>query len=388
MLNRKILIAAHALKGGGGISVGYNFICALLNAMPDAEYWVTIPQGVGYEEAIGSRDNVHYLLYRKKGHLHQWWYENFDLPGVARDIAPDITIGLGNRALTGISSPQLVLLHDPHLFYPVKHYARESSSRKMLKSFQRRRLAADLGRLAILLVQTDTAEARVRECFAYTGRVVKIPNAISKNVEPLLEYPEPDEFRTYRNYFKLFYLTRYYPHKNIEFLVDLFERYPDRTKNIRLFLTIDSKQHTGAKRLLHRLEKNRLRDRIINVGPLRQNQLGQFFSHSDALVMPTTLESYSGAYLEAMAFRTPILTSDLDFAREICGDAALYFNPWDIESLATSLDQVIKNKDLREKLKVLGAARLKCLQVNWNTNGRRVATLIDEMLSNRSCDRK
>lgn len=79
-----------------------------------------------------------------------------------------------------------------------------------------------------------------------------------------------------------------------------------------------------------------LEDSIINVGPLSQQDLGAFYKHCDALVMSTRLESF-GTYLEAMHFGMPILTSDLDFAHEVCGDAALYFNPWNAESIRDAI---------------------------------------------------
>ena len=101
-----------------------------------------------------------------------------------------------------------------------------------------------------------------------------------------------------------------------------------------------------------------------------------------------TPEAHSRIHQKAMTFRTPILINDLDFARKVGGGAALYFNQWEIEILATSLDQLINNKDLRKKLEILGGARLKSLQAKGNTSKRRVTTLIDELLSNRTCDLK
>ena len=40
----------------------------------------------------------------------------------------------------------------------------------------------------------------------------------------------------------------------------------------------------------------------------------------------------------------PIITSDLDFARDVCGDAAYYFNPDDDEQAANALAKIILNE--------------------------------------------
>lgn len=110
-----------------------------------------------------------------------------------------------------------------------------------------------------------------------------------------------------------------------------------------------------------------LEDSIINVGPLSQQDLGAFYKHCDALVMPTRLESFSGTYLEAMHFGMPILTSDLDFAHEVCGDAALYFNPWNAESIRDAILTLKSRPELKQDLVAKGQARLRAgFKTTWD----------------------
>ena len=48
--------------------------------------------------------------------------------------------------------------------------------------------------------------------------------------------------------------------------------------------------------------------------------------------LPSLLESYSGAYVEAMSFGVPIVTSDRDFAREVCdGRLVAVYQPHVVE---------------------------------------------------------
>lgn len=46
----------------------------------------------------------------------------------------------------------------------------------------------------------------------------------------------------------------------------------------------------------------------------------------------------------------PICTSDLDFARTLCGNAAVYFNPLDAKDIAHKLNKVINDDYLKDKL--------------------------------------
>jgi hypothetical protein len=44
----------------------------------------------------------------------------------------------------------------------------------------------------------------------------------------------------------------------------------------------------------------------------------KWYKATQALLLPTLLESFSGTYIEAMHFERPIFTSNLDFAKEVC----------------------------------------------------------------------
>ena len=177
----KVVILCHALKAGGGISVGQNFAAALKHAMPNSDFWITVPKGLGYENFIGD-SRCDFFVFEQRSYMQQWYFENISLPKLVKAENPNLVIALANRALPGSLCPQLMLLHDPHLFYPSRFYAGESIKRKALKAFQRFTLGRDLPKLTALMVQTATAEQRVRQQFDFTGRVVQLPNAISTKV--------------------------------------------------------------------------------------------------------------------------------------------------------------------------------------------------------------
>ena len=97
---------------------------------------------------------------------------------------------------------------------------------------------------------------------------------------------------------------------------------------------------------------------VINAGPVPQSHLASYFAASQALLLPTLLESFSGSYVEAMHFGVPILTSDMDFAREVCGEAALYFDPHVPKSICQAICTLRDNVEKREELAAKGAQRV------------------------------
>lgn len=76
---------------------------------------------------------------------------------------------------------------------------------------------------------------------------------------------------------------------------------------------------------------------IVYLGYVSINQCPSLYQKSKYLFLPTLLECFSASYVEAMKMEKIILTSDLDFARGICKDAAVYFNPLDPKDIVDKL---------------------------------------------------
>ena len=379
---KKITIVAHGLSAGGGISVGRNLILSLQKLLGNVSYQIFIPADLDYENSIVNPESTELHQYAKqKSILKRFLYDHFFLEKQISIFKPDLILCLGNRGVNYRAAHRFLLCHDSHLFYPAKFYARETAKKKLLKWLQQRRLAQDLKHTDKLFLQTEVAAKRVRKMYGYQGEIIILPNAVSIDVKEALASTEaPDLIKWELANFKLFYLTRYYPHKNIELLVELLDKYRTQLSDCRLFITIDNSQHPLAEKLLYDIKQRGLEHLIINVGPLSQEELPTYFSHVDALVMPTTLESFSGTYLEAMSFSCPILTSDLDFAKEICGDAAHYFDPWSVESLFLALDELRKNSELKVHLQEKGRQRLRSFGTSWAENGERLALTIRQSI--------
>ena len=125
-----------------------------------------------------------------------------------------------------------------------------------------------------------------------------------------------------------------------------------------LIVTIAAWQHRRAKELLDSLQKEGLDDTVINVGPVQMNYVPALYSQCDALLMPTLLESFSGTYVEAMYHRKVILTSNLDFAEDVCGEAAFYFDPLDVDSISDAINLAFGDDELRMQRIEEGARKL------------------------------
>ncbi len=108
-------------------------------------------------------------------------------------------------------------------------------------------------------------------------------------------------------------------------------------------------------------------------GPVPPPECPGLYQECDAMFLPTLAECFSASYPEAMRMDRPIVTTDLGFARSICGDAALYFTPCDAQSAADAIARLVDDPSLQQDLRDRGR---RCLPV-FDTPGSRAAKVLE-----------
>lgn len=146
------------------------------------------------------------------------------------------------------------------------------------------------------------------------------------------------KFKLYKNRKKirLLYPANHYEHKNHQLLIDLFENY--KINNIEIYLTATKKEFKKFKSY-----KNFKRlDYFTN------NNLFKIYSKFDAIIFPSLIESLGLPILEAKLFKMPIICSNLEYARELLGKKAFFFNPLSEKSLYRSLMSYFEFKNKKK----------------------------------------
>ena len=95
--------------------------------------------------------------------------------------------------------------------------------------------------------------------------------------------------------------------------------------------------------------------------------------------LPSLLESFSGTYVEAMFHGKTILTSDFDFARDVCAQAAFYFDPLDPNSILSSIIRAFGDNEERMRRVREGTRRL-TERPEWRDVFDHHLALLDEMM--------
>jgi glycosyltransferase involved in cell wall biosynthesis len=163
-----------------------------------------------------------------------------------------------------------------------------------------------------------------------------------------------------------------YPHKNLQIIPQVInyiqQHYPEL--KFRFVLTI-------AKQDLSCSITDDIKEHIVFLGKVAINQCPYLYQQSDFMFLPTLLECFSASYAEAMYMQKPILTSDLGFAKGLCGNAAVYFNPLDAKDIADKIVILAKSKELQSKLVNDGLSQLKKFD-DYTTRAKKYLEIITQ----------
>jgi glycosyltransferase involved in cell wall biosynthesis len=129
---------------------------------------------------------------------------------------------------------------------------------------------------------------------------------------------------------KLGYLTRDYPHKNLDIIPSMLNSLnEDYGLTAEFFVTLNDNEW--------RSKSATFRENVINVGSLSVDDCPSFYASLDGVVCPSLLECFSATPFEAMLMKRPVFVSDRHFFSDTCGEFALYFNPLYPESIAARI---------------------------------------------------
>lgn len=343
-------------------------------------YFITVPDQREYRNLKLESDRHQVYYFRKKtGYLGRWLFDEYVLPGIINKESPEVILGLGSCGIKAPPCPQAIYVQNAFRFYNINTIGRVSFWRSCKKFFIKRSFQKSLIYTGLVFCQTRAIENRLKKLYGFRGKTVITSNVFSElSNTGLCDYPTV--LKLHKNMYKILYPTRYYAHKGIEKLVEMMARYRGELKDSIAIITISAKQHSQALRLLKDIKKLGLGEYVINIGPLPRESLAAYYKHCDCLMMPTLLESFSTTYLEAMHYGLPILTSDLDFAREVCGDAALYFDSNDVEGMKNTLVRLKRDPQLREDLIAKGKFRLaRIFSKNWYDIAREIICNLEEL---------
>lgn len=363
-----IFINCSNLRFGGGITVAFNFIRYYKDNFPADKIFLIAPSNCGYEQFSASNIELVILPEKYNHSIPKLYLNYFLLPSYVKKFNADGILSLGNIAIPG-RRPQILLIMFPYIAYPESEvWKRLGTLVRFKKNSIVRTIKTNSKYADIIFVQTETMKKRIAAQLPLMKDKIKvIPCAVSftsqvKSVATPIVSGEPGSIR-------LLFLSKYYLHKNFEILLPLAQKIIDRKLNITITTTLDENENEGSSLFLKKVKKKNLTEVIKNIGNVKLQDVANVYRAHDALILPTLLESFSGTYIESFYFEKPVFTSDIDFARDSCKDAAFFFDPMDAGNILETILNAFNNPILIKDKIELGKKYLKEYKT-WDDIGK------------------
>ncbi|OGI28558.1 MAG: hypothetical protein A2288_03420 [Candidatus Moranbacteria bacterium RIFOXYA12_FULL_44_15] len=158
----------------------------------------------------------------------------------------------------------------------------------------------------------------------------------------------------------ILYVGNAYPHKNLERLVLAFKKARGANEDLKLVLV--GRMDYFYARLKDFTEKKKVPG-VVFAGYVPDYELDTIFHSSLAYIFPSLYEGFGLPPLEAMAKGTPVFSSDHPCMKEILGDSACYFNAKNTDVIAETINLILRDGKLREKLIEKGYKKIR--EYSW-----------------------
>ncbi len=151
------------------------------------------------------------------------------------------------------------------------------------------------------------------------------------------------------------------PRKNLSRLLAAFEVV--RAEGLTDGLVVAGRRGWLYGDFFARLEESSARDAVVFPGYVPDEDLPALYAGAQALVLPSVYEGFGLPVLEAMACGTPVAASNAASIPEVGGDAALYFDPLDVEAITVNLRSLLSDSDLQGEMRKRGV--LRAAEFSW-----------------------
>ena len=125
------------------------------------------------------------------------------------------------------------------------------------------------------------------------------------------------------------------------------------------------------------IKSNFTENQIVIFSNLSSDNLPNLYRYAELYVFTSYCEVFGLTSLEAMSQKTPVVISNKSSLPEINGNAAIYFDPDDINEITNSLEMTLIDKSLRKKLIEEGIAQLK--KYNSKDNIKKTIRIIENI---------
>lgn len=372
-MSYNIIINGANIKQGGALQIALSFIKETHN-YPDIHFHIF--SGKALKPLIGgemeSTANCSFYEVRSVATDSLFSLRRFrkELDLLEQQINPDAVITVFGPCYWKPRARHIMGFANGYLLYDDTPFFKTWGGHKSIGYRLKKRYHQYLLQRETELYWIETEDARQRLAHLIKKPISKIIVASNNCSSFFYEQPYAQfDGLPVKNKYRFIYISALYAHKNFALIPLVLDELSSRGIAVEVLLTLKEEDYKNNPAFRHQS--------ILNIGPVHPRYCPFLYAVSDAVFMPSMLETFSAVFPEAMYMKKPIVTSDLPFAKDVCGDAALYYHYDSAKDAADKIAALIADETLQGQLIHNGLKRLS----NFDTPGQRFDKVLQKVLN-------
>ena len=175
----------------------------------------------------------------------------------------------------------------------------------------------------------------------------------------------------------LLYLGTIEPRKNLERLISAYHIFTQRCSDAPKLVLAGGKGwlYDG---IFGKVRELGLENRVLFTKYVPSEDMNPLMCGATAFVFPSVYEGFGMPPLEAMACGVPVMVSGAASLPEVTGDCAVICDPYSEEDMASCLERLCSDSDLREDLSIRGLERARSF--TWERSAELLHDIYKELI--------
>ena len=381
-IERDIVVDASLLDRSGGVTtLTKNIIEKVALKRPDWRFNVLLYHQNPELLELSSLDNVNFIMTVPQ---YSFFYEilfnilNCTTFGLFKDKLLQLiyydTIFLDNKcdlfwdpngsgAISDFEMPKITTIHD---LVPIE---KSEFFKKERADWIKRRFIESIKSSEKLITVSNFSKKKIQDRYGVSSDFVKvIPIRLANRLHFNLSKEDIEitlkKFDVSPQKYMVF-VSQYYQSKNFERLIKAFAKFSHKkelgeTTNLKLVFVGNLVYSRGE--IEKFAEQYKTGNNIIFTHVVTNKELQILLSNALFFIHPSLYEGFGMPIIEAMACGIPVTCSNRSSLPEVAGDAALFFDPYNIDDIAKAIEKMATDSALRSQLSQKGLERAKLFQ--------------------------
>jgi len=328
-----------------------------------------------YSEEFVFAKNVIPLVYgppARHPFLYYIWFE-WVVPKVLKKYKADIFVSTDGHLSLSTKTPSLQVVHDINYAHYPKYIP--FVARKYLEIY----FPKFIKRADRIATVSEFSKQDVISHYGYPSTKIDVVyNGANEDYCPVsveIITATRKKYSDDKPYF--LYVGSLHPRKNITNLLKAFDKFRTDTKT-QVKLLIVGKAYWWNSEMENEYKKIIHNEDIVFIGRVDTDVLKNLLASSLAVTYVSIFEGFGIPVLEAMYCGVPVITSNTSSMPEVGGNAALYVDPFNVDSIANAMKNVFSDENLRKTL--IENAKVRKQEFTWDKTADKLWNSIEKLM--------